>query len=161
MTRAYAASLGDASLVPRLHLLASIHHTIGMLVLAVTLARLGWRLGNVVPGAPAGLRRAWVGLARATHACFYLLLVALPVSGYAALSRLEGFPIFFGPFHVPKLLSQLPFNDPQGYALFAGIHRWCWKVGGGILLLHLLAALWHQWVRRDGLLRRMWQGDAA
>ncbi len=161
MTRAYGASLKDASVIPRLHLLSAIHHTTGLLVLALILGRLSWRLSNVVPARPTERNAALNMLAGLTHASFYLLLVALPLSGYSALATYAEFPIYFGSLHVPYLLAKLPFDDPHGYGFYANIHRWCWTIGGGVLLLHVLAALWHQFVRRDGILRRMWSGAST
>jgi len=62
------------------------HKSFGITILVLASVRLGWRLGNPVPDLPARMppweRRA----ARATHWAFYLLLLALPLSGWAMSS---------------------------------------------------------------------------
>ncbi len=83
-----------------------------------------------------------------------------PLSGWAALSAYEGeFPIFFmGWDAVPRIVPQVQESDTFNYEFFALIHRWCWRVGALLLGLHVLAALWHGYVARDGVLRRMLTG---
>jgi cytochrome b561 len=129
-------------------------------VLGVTLARFGWRTGHPVPELPADLVTYQRYLARVTHVFLYLLLVIYPLSGWASLSAYEGeFPIFFfGWDSVPRIVPQSAEDAFFNYEFFAGIHRYCWRVGAGILGLHVVGALWHQFVAKDGVLRRMWGG---
>ena len=81
------------------------------------------------------------------------------MSGWAALSAYEGeFPIFFfGYDAVPRLVPQADGSHAP-YEFYAEIHETCWRVGAVVLGLHVVAALWHQFVLRDGLLARMWRG---
>jgi cytochrome b561 len=138
------------------------HHTIGFIVLALVVTRYTWRRNNIRPELPVSLARYQRILARITHIVLYLLLFIYPLSGWAALSAYEGeFPIyFFGWDSVPRLVPQVPEGAMFDYAFFADIHRACWKVGAGVLGLHVIAALWHQFVVRDGALRRMWSGPS-
>ena len=138
--------------------LSRAHHTLGFLVLILATVRLGWRAANPTPGLPAGLVAYQRFLARVTHGFLYVLLFAFPLSGWATLSVYEGqFPIFFFGFDsMPRLLPQADTNAP--YMLYAAIHKACWRAGGVLLGLHVVAALWHQFVVGDGLLRRMWRG---
>jgi len=55
---------------------------------------------------------------------------------------------------VPQAAPGSPFTSD----LFGEIHESCWKVGAAILLLHISAALWHEYIRHDGVLSRMWRG---
>lgn len=163
MVEAYDAWLAGRGDTARVMVFARLHDTNGLLVMALALLRLSWRLGNPAPGLPAGLP-AWQRLvARATHAALYALLLAFPLSGWAALSAYDGeFPIFF--FGWDDVWRIVPRAAPGSFLdsdLFGGIHEACWKVGAGILLLHVSAAAWHGWVRRDGVLARMWRGQAA
>lgn len=153
----YSATWGDATWVMRT---SNWHHTLGFLVLAVVCARLSWRALNSVPAFPTELP-AWQRLlAGLTHAFLYLMLFVYPLSGWAALSAYEGeFPIFFfGMESVPRLVPQVAEDATFSYLFFAKIHRACWQVGAALLLLHAGAALWHHYVARDGILRRMWRG---
>lgn len=139
--------------------LSRAHHTLGFLVLILAAVRLGWRAANPPPGLPAGLAAYQRFLARVTHGFLYVLLLVFPLSGWATLSVYEGeFPIFFfGIDSVPRLLPQADTNEP--YLFYATIHKACWRAGGLLLGLHVVAALWHQFSVRDGLLGRMWRGS--
>jgi cytochrome b561 len=139
-----------------------IHHTIGFLVLILATFRLSWRFANPTPGLPASLAAYQRFLARLTHVFLYLLLFLFPLTGWASLSAYEGeFPIFFfGWDSVPRIVPQVAEGSTFAYEFFADIHKALWKIGAGILGLHVSAALWHQFLRRDGLLLRMWRGGA-
>lgn len=136
------------------------HHTIGLLVLSIALFRLAWRLTNQTPGLPASLQTYQRYLARFTHVMLYVIMIAYPLSGWAALSAYEGeFPIFFfGWDSVPRIVPQVIEGEPFDYPFFAEIHRSLWRIGGLLLGLHVIGALWHQFVAGDGVLRRMWRG---
>lgn len=140
-----------------------IHHTIGFLVLMLAIARLGWRLTNVTPGLPAGLETYQRILARTTHVFLYALMFAYPLTGWAALSAYEGeFPIYFFSWDsMPRIVPQVAEGAPFDYEFFGDIHKMYWKVGAAILSLHVAGALWHQFVRHDGVLQRMWRGRAT
>jgi len=141
---------------------SNAHHTLGLLVLAIAGFRLAWRLSNPTPELPTNLLAYQRYLARVTHVALYALMFLYPLSGWAALSAYEGeFPIFFfGYDHVPRIVPQVIEGEPFDYPFFAQIHRSLWRIGGVVLLLHVTGALWHQYVARDGILRRMWSGRA-
>lgn len=126
-----------------------LHKSLGITVFFVVLARLGWRLTHKPPPlpetTPAWQRRA----ASAVHRSFYGFLLGLPVLGYL-LSSGSPFPLEWFGHELPKA------NVPKSVSDTADeIH----VVGGlvltGLLVLHVGAALWHQFVTRDGLLTRM------
>lgn len=156
MNATYAPAQRDAALLPRLYLLSALHHSIGFAILILVVARLAWRRHDTAPDAPAQ-HGALTMLARATHGASHLLLIALPLSGWAALSAFGRFPTFFGPIHLFAIRSVAAADDPYGYAFFAAAHRWCWTIGGGLLALHVAGALWHHLIRRDDVLVRMWR----
>ncbi|MFQ5633769.1 MAG: cytochrome b [Gammaproteobacteria bacterium] len=139
---------------------SNAHHTLGLLVLAIAVFRLGWRLSNTTPAIPSSLNAFQFYLARSTHVFLYLLMVIYPLTGWAALSAYEGeFPIFFfGYDSMPRIVPQVIEGKPFDYPFFAGIHRNLWRIGGVLLGLHVFGALWHQYVAKDGILRRMWRG---
>lgn len=144
----------------RLLAISRLHHTNGFLILILATVRLGWRAANPTPGLPSSLVAYQRVLARLTHLFLYLLLFAFPLSGWAALSAYEGeFPIyFFGIEHMPRLVPQATDGSHAPYEWYAEIHETCWRVGALVLGLHVIGALWHQWVVRDQVLRRMWRG---
>lgn len=158
------------------HLRASqAHHTLGMLILLTVLIRLAWRWRHGAPDLPPATP-GWQRLAaRATQALLYLLLLLIPLSGWAALSALGaggGYPApemwffthdGFGPDGmIPHLVEPHPWNAKVllGYGLFARAHVYMLMLGGAFVALHGLAALHHHFVRRDGVLARMWSGKA-
>ncbi len=157
---AWLAGKGDTALVM---LLSRLHNTNGLLVLILVVLRLSWRLRNPTPGLPAGLAAYQRFTARATHIVLYGLLITFPLTGWAALSAYDGeFPIyFFGWDNVFRIVPQATEGSPFNSDLFGEIHETCWKIGAGVLGLHVVAALWHQFVKKDGLLRRMWSGKSA
>ena len=139
---------------------AQLHHTNGFLILILATLRLTWRVTNPTPAIPAGLAVYQRILARLTHVFLYGLLFALPLSGWSALSAYEGeFPIFFfGWEHVPRIVPQAVDGSHAPYEFYKVIHKTCWRVGAGVLGLHVIAALWHHLALKDNVLRRMLTG---
>ena len=155
---AWLAGNGDEAAVMGL---SRAHNTLGFLVLILVSLRLSWRFANPTPGLPPGLA-AWQRFtARATHVLLYGLLITFPLTGWAALSAYDGeFPIyFFGWDDVFRIVPQATEGSPWTSDLFGEIHETCWKVGAFVLSLHVVAALWHEYVKRDGVLSRMLRGS--
>lgn len=154
-----------------LHLRASqVHHTVGFLLLATVIVRIAWRIRHRGPDLPsdlgAGRRRA----ARAVQYLLLALLLAIPLSGWASLSSMAagaGYPappIWFLGHNgnaaeglIPHIVSPKPWNAAEllTYGNLAKAHRWLLIAGGVLLSIHIGAALWHHFVRRDGVLRSM------
>lgn len=107
---------------------ANLHYWFGIAILALVVLRLFVRLTHGAPVSPVGIP-GWMAVAsRITHWIFYVLLVAVPVTG------LLGF------------YTEGPFGD---------IHSWAKPVFIGLIALHASAALFHQFWLKDGLLRTM------
>ncbi len=133
------------------------HNTLGFIFLILVSIRLSWRLSQATPNLPKTLAAYQRVLARMTHVFLYSLMIIYPLSGWAALSAYEfEFPIFFfGWDSVPGIVPSVKEGEPFDYRFYADIHKWCWRVGGLLLGLHVAAALWHQFVLSDGVLDRM------
>ena len=56
------------------------------------------------------------------------------------------------------LIEPKPFGDPMGYRLVGAMHLYLVYIGAGVLTLHVIGALWHHLVRRDGVLLNIWPG---
>ncbi len=164
MTATYGPSFKDPHLLP-LHTLASqLHHTLGFLVLAVALV---WSYRRARVGRPSwdpGVAAWQRVIATPTHFALLVLLIVVPVSGWAALSALADSPQF-GPTHIwffgadrwlPRIVAPLAFDDPAGYRQYARVHIAALWVGLALICLHAGSALWHHFMRRDGVLRAMW-----
>jgi cytochrome b561 len=141
--------------------LYQLHKSLGITVLALSVARLLWRLFDPVPPLPTSLKR-WEGaLARATHIGFYVLMIVLPFSGWMMVSAsVWNIPtVVFGAFTLPHLpiLGGLQDKKPVEGAL-KEVHE---ALAIGILmllLLHVAGALKHHFVLHDDTLARMLPG---
>ena len=169
MANTYGPALRHPDMLPLHHLLSQIHHTNGFLILALAAFRLGWRTRHPAPGLPEGLQAYQRVLARATQGFLYALLLAIPLTGWIALTVLadsEQFGKtsiwFFGTDSMPRLpfITPKPFDAPGGYGLFGPLHIYLVYAGGVLLALHVMGALWHHLVRRDQVLLNMWPGTA-
>lgn len=133
-----------------------LHKSIGITILGLTLLRLVWRLTHRPPPLPDSGQSAWQKrLALATHWGFYILLVAIPLSGWAMVSASPlGIPtVLYGVIpwpHLPVEMSQ------PAYERFYETHEALVKLTLALLALHVGAALYHHYKLRDGLIRRMW-----
>jgi len=129
-----------------------LHKPIGMLVLALTVVRIGWRMRHAPPTLPARMGTTLRFLARATHIVFYALLLAIPVSGWWVTSALAAHP-------VTLLLFDLPYLPvPRGMASASAAFEVHEILGYSMLLLvglHVAAALKHHFIDRDSTLERM------
>ena len=132
--------------------LMATHKAIGMTILLLTVVRLIWRLTH-----PSLVRtpnlKAWERvLAKTVHVTFYALLIGLPLLGWIASSSF-GKPVdWFGLFQIPTL--PVGHSEDRGETLF-DIHH---ALGGAmvwLIALHVVGALKHTVIDRDGTLWRM------
>lgn len=128
------------------------HKSIGLTILVLTLVRIGWRLANPALPAPAGTP-AWEKIAaRVTHALFYVALIAIPVTGWLASSAGGREIEWFGLFQWPLLPVGGGREAAKGYM---NLHELAMYGLYGLIALHVLAALKHQFINRDNVLHRM------
>jgi cytochrome b561 len=136
--------------IHKLALLAR-HKSIGMTVLMLAVLRLFWRLKNPPPALPAEMHPAERLLARATHTAFYLLLFAMPLTGWLMSSAKNYSVSWFGLFTWPNLI---PKNEAAFDAL-RSTHDILSDVLFAIAVLHIAAALKHHFWNKDNVLLRM------
>lgn len=128
-----------------------LHKAMGLSVFFLVWLRLGWRLANPVP-APEPAAAWQLRLAGLTHVLLYGVMIAMPAAGLLA-SQFAGREVsWFGLFTIPVGLA--PDKALAG-ALMALHKNWLWPLLLGLLVLHVGAALWHHFVRKDRTLRRM------
>ncbi len=132
--------------------LVQIHKALGLSVLVLTLARIGWRMANPALSMPAGTPNWQRIAARVSHVGFYVLLIGIPLMGWAASSAGGRDITWFGLFNWP-LLPIPQSRDLAGTLM--DLHRAGVKLLYVLLALHVLAALKHQFVDRDNVLHRM------
>jgi cytochrome b561 len=135
-----------------------LHKSIGLTVLVLSVIRLGWRLSHPAPPLPPDMSRLERLAATVTHGAFYVLILALPLSGWALVSASPwGLPtIWFGVLEWPhiSLLSALEDKKPAE-DFFKEMHEILGNAMILLLLLHVAAALKHHFIARDDVLTRM------
>jgi cytochrome b561 len=119
--------------------------------LLLILARLIYRLSHGAPPDEPTLEWWQKGAAHLNHWGLYLMLLVVPILGYVGISLYPALDIF-GLFSLPGVVA--PNQDAAARVLY-----WHWLGALAIVLLvgvHVAAALFHYFIRKDGVLRRMW-----
>lgn len=129
----------------------ALHKSFGLTVLALTLVRLALRTRTNAPPLPEAMPRWQRRVAHAMQVALYLLLLAMPLTGWIFNSA-SGFPLrWFGLVALPALGAA----DPERKALFGLLHwAFFWTLVTA-MLLHAGAALGHHFRNKDDILRRM------
>lgn len=143
-----------ASVSERHEWLIHLHKPLGVAILLLVIVRLFVRFSTRQPPLPADLPGWQVLAAKASHGLLYALMLILPVLGWAMISA-AGDPVTLG------VGVQLPAIVPANATLFAFLrkaHGYLAYLLFLTVLLHLAAALFHGWIRRDGVLQSMLSG---
>lgn len=134
--------------------LIALHRPLGIAILLLALLRLSNRLRHAPPPLPDDLPRWQALAAHASHWLLYALMLAMPLLGWAMLSA-GGFPVQMTPaLQLPPITPR----DPLLYAWLRSAHGWLAYALFAAVLAHLSAALFHAWVRRDGVFPSMARG---
>lgn len=153
----FMTSLDEAD--PLRFTLTQWHKSFGISILALSVLRLLWRLAHKAPPLPE-LTKRWERVASGlVHALLYVLMLGLPLTGWVMVSAspLNISTILFNLVPLPHLpvLPDLA-NKAEIAELFHEIHEIASGVLIALLLLHIGAALRHQFVQHDHIMRRMW-----
>lgn len=141
--------------------LYQLHKSIGITILLAAALRLLWRVTHRPPALPDGMPGWEKGAAEGTHLLFYILMIGMPLVGWALVSA--------APLNIPTVLyGVIPWPHipifaqwhikAQAAPVLARIHTYGGYALIGFLLLHAGAALRHHLVLRDDVLRRMIPG---
>ena len=135
--------------------LIGLHFSFGALILLVAIVRLGYRASHGEPPPADGIPPWQMSSARVIHWLLYLLLFVVPILGWINASW-RGMPVsFFGLFNMPKIMA----THAPGWGWTGDVHILLANYAIlGLVGLHVLAALYHHFVRRDGVLQRMLPG---
>ena len=143
------AARGD----PARGVVIGIHKSVGLTVLVLSLIRLGVRLTHPAPPLPADVPGWQRLLARATQVLFYVLIIALPLTGWLMVSTGARPLVWFGLFDWPKIPGLL--GDRGLHETLESTHVWLAWTAIATLVLHVAGALKHQFVDRNLVLWRM------
>lgn len=155
----YMESLPDSADAERIQLI-QLHKSFGITILLLTLARLGWRLTHKAPPLPAAMPGWQKTCARGVHALFYVLLIGVPLGGWAMVSAsplAETVKTYlFGVVPWPHLPFFDGVEDRRGLAReIAGMHELGAKAMLALVVLHVGAAMKHWLMDGDGVLESM------
>lgn len=133
--------------------LYGLHKTLGLIALALALIRLIWH--RFTPPPPIGPNTAWQNrAARATHRALYLLMLAIPLSGWIASSASGLDVVIFGQITLPAIAPTSEAVENAGFA----IHGILTKLLMALLLAHIAGATLRG-LKHDGTLRRITKGS--
>lgn len=141
---------------PAQEFLYNLHKSIGMTLIPLVIIRLLYRLGNPPPPLPSDLPAIQQFAAHATHWALYVLILAQPIVGYIMTVTYPAPVPFFGLFDIPSIW---PANRALSDQLVT-VHFYCGLAIAAIAAMHVGAALFHHFVRKDEILMRMVSGYA-
>ncbi len=141
----------DLPLSPQKLKLYSWHKWAGVTIFLFVTLRLAWRLGHRPPTLPTAMPAWQRQAAAATHVLLYVLMFAVPLSGWL-MSSAKGFQtVWFGVLPLPDLLNK----DKELGDLLQQIHMLLNFGMAGLVVAHLGAAFKHHFLDRNDVLTRM------
>ncbi|WP_199152961.1 cytochrome b [Chromobacterium sp. ASV23] len=129
----------------------SWHKWAGVTVFLLVWLRLIWRFGHRPPALPAGMGKAVRALAYVGHLVLYLLMIAIPLSGWLMSSAKGVQTVYFGVLPLPDLIAP---NPELGHRLGA-LHTALNYLLAATVVGHAAAALKHHLLDKDDVLSRM------
>lgn len=130
--------------------LYGLHKAWGAIILGLVVLRFLWKLSQLTPLLPSSMKKWEIGAAKIGHAALYVLMVAMPLSGWM-MSSAAGFPVsVFGWFSLPNLVEP----DSELKVLFAEIHESLAFALIAVIIGHVGAVILH-YIRKEPILQRM------
>lgn len=141
---------------PQRTTIRELHGSIALLVLALMVVRLAWRWTQVTPAHPPGIPGWQRASAALVHGAIYIAVFVQLVSGALAVAT-GGKPLaFFGLFSIPLPVAE----DRDNHELLEEVHEAGWKLLAALVTVHVLAALYHHFILKNDVLKRMTVGRA-
>ncbi|MDP2180987.1 MAG: cytochrome b [Actinomycetota bacterium] len=129
------------------------HFQIGFIILGLMTLRLLWRVGHRPPAPPTSeprWRHVWASV---THVTIYVLILTMPISGYVLWVWMKAPMDLFGLIELPRVFQTSADDTRSRYVAWV-VHHYSALLLSLLLALHVTAALWHEFVVRDGLIRK-------
>ena len=143
--------MADLPLSPQKIQLFSWHKWAGVTAFVLVWIRLLWRLTHRPPAYPVSMKKLQQMAAHAAHLALYVLMVAIPLSGWIMSSAKGVQTVWFGVLPLPDLVGR---DKALGHVLT----QWHTALNIGLMTLvglHMAAALFHHVVVKDDILKRM------
>jgi cytochrome b561 len=142
--------------------LYNYHKWAGVTFLVLSLLRLLWRLTHRPPPLSQRVLTAmspWqLHAAHFSHFAMYVLFLAVPLLGWAYSSAAGLQIVWFGVLPLPDFV---PVDKEFAKEVLKPLHRNFAYILAGLVVVHVAAAVKHQFVDRDGLMARMWPGGGS
>jgi len=128
-----------------------VHKTIGILIFGLLIGRLVWNKKSKRPALDASLTPAERKMAHGAHVGLYILMFAMPLSGYV-MTSMHGYPSYLFTLELPPFLP-----ESKAYIVWGLFHKYLLPYFLYIILgAHILGALKHQFVdKHDNAFKRM------
>lgn len=140
-----------STVMPKYVPLLATHKTLGIAILVLALIRLVVRLRTGAPALPADLPEPMKLAAHLSHYALYALMIGMPLIGWAMMSAGAYPVVLYGSIRLPAILPQ----SNALHTLLWGAHFYLAFAFFALILLHVAAALFHAFVRRDGVFESM------
>lgn len=126
------------------------HKLLGVLIFLIVLLRLGYRLTHGAPPSDRSLPPALTGISHFVHWSIYLLLIAVPIGGYIGVS-------YYGALNAFDTVPLPPVTekDEKMAEVIFGYHKLAAVVLLALVGLHIAAAIYHRFIRKDRVVERM------
>jgi cytochrome b561 len=133
------------------------HKTFGMIILALSLIRLFWRLGHKPPPLPSEMKPWEKMAAHGTHIAFYIFMIVMPLIGWGITSTSRFPSKIFQVVPLPALpgLGDLGEKRAEMHEFFENAHEKLAYLAMALIVLHVGAALKHHYMDKDDVLARM------
>jgi cytochrome b561 len=128
-----------------------LHRSLGLLILQLAIVRIIWVLLHAAPAMPKNIPQLAVKTGKIVQHTFYLLLFALPLTGFILTVTAGKTVGFFGLFELPLLLEK----NEDIHELFEDIHVYLGWLMTALVVLHIAAGIYHRY-KDDGVFDRMW-----
>ncbi len=129
----------------------SAHRSLGVIAFVLALIMIAWNLYSRPPASVATLKPWERVAAKVMHLTLYAMMMAIPITGYMISTSAGAAVSIFGWFDIPALFA----IGEKSREIAIDLHFWLTYGTAGLVLLHALAALKHQYWDRDGTLGRM------
>ncbi len=130
-----------------------VHKTVGFIILIIVPIRILWRLSNKIPQDNSDIPNFLKKTAILGHWTLYILMFLVPLSAFTASNAAHRPVSFFFLFDMPSLFAEknieLAKMAMEAHEALSAILAW-------VIAGHFLAALYHHFIRKDNILKKMW-----
>lgn len=138
-----------------------LHKSIGITILILTIARIIWRLLNPPPALPAEMKPLERSASHLVHIGFYVLMLALPLTGWLLVStsfKLDVPTVLFGAVSWPDIPGLGFLKNEAAHEAIEFVHAKLSWLTLGLLALHVVGAVKHEFTNEEGVLKRIVPG---